>query len=161
MKTYAGSHEDFDRFIVPTVPDSKQERDTVMTIRQLSELGVPASKIIVVFNKIENPDELDTGFQLLRAYHEEHRSFSLRRDAVVYDNPIYANLRAMGSRSIAEIRDDATDYKEKLAQALREGDHELASVMKSLIAMKRLASGVSEQLDRAFEAITRKGRAGE
>jgi hypothetical protein len=33
--------------------------------------------------------------------------------------------------------------------------------MKSLIAMKRLASGVSEQLDRAFEAITRKGRAGE
>ncbi|MDL5448055.1 hypothetical protein QSH86_24815, partial [Escherichia coli] len=90
-----------------------------------------------------------------------HRSFSLRRDAVVYDNPIYANLRAMGSRSIAEIRDDATDYKEKLAQALREGDHELASVMKSLIAMKRLASGVSEQLDRAFEAITSKGRAGE
>lgn len=161
MKTYAGSHEDFDRFIVPTVPDSKQERDTVMTIRQLSELGVPASKIIVVFNKIENPDELDTGFQLLRAYHEEHRSFSLRRDAVVYYNPIYANLRAMGSRSIAEIRDDATDYKEKLAQALREGDHELASVMKSLIAMKRLASGVSEQLDRAFEAITRKGSAGE
>jgi len=60
MSTYAGSHEDFDLFVVPVVPESKQERDTVMTIKSLSELGVPAEKIITVFNKITRPEEIDT-----------------------------------------------------------------------------------------------------
>lgn len=162
MKTYTGSHEDFDLFVVPTVPDSKQERDTVMTIRQLADFGVPANKIVVVFNKIENPADLDTGFQLLNAYHEEQRAFTLRRDAVVYDNPIYATLRTMNPpRSIAEIRDDATDYKAALADAIKKGDTETSARIKELIAIKRLAAGVSDQLDAAFKAITRKGRNGE
>jgi MinD-like ATPase involved in chromosome partitioning or flagellar assembly len=158
MKTYAGSHEDFDLFVIPTEPDIKQERDTVNTITQLAALGVPAHKIVVVFNKVEKPEDVENGFQLLRGYHEREAAFMLRRDAVVYSNPIYATL---GSRSIAEIRDDPSDYKAALAEAIKKADQAEASKLKALIAIKRLATGVSGQLDAAFKAITRKTRNGE
>jgi MinD-like ATPase involved in chromosome partitioning or flagellar assembly len=161
METYAGSHEDFDLFVIPTVMDSKQVRDTVMTVRSLADLGVPARKIVTVFNRLEKAEDVDTGFAELRAFYEREHLFMYRREAVVFENPIYATLRAMGSRSIAEIRDDAADYKTQLADALKNGDNDQATVLKSLIATRRLASGVSDQLDRAFEAITRKAGRGE
>ena len=45
MQNYDGSHEDFDLFVVPTVPAVKQQVDTIATLRSLSEdircSGVP------------------------------------------------------------------------------------------------------------------------
>lgn len=46
MTQYHGSHEDFDLFVVPTIPNAKQQRDTVSTIEALSEIGVPAKKFV-------------------------------------------------------------------------------------------------------------------
>jgi hypothetical protein len=163
MKKYAGSHEDFDLFVVPTVPESKQERDTILTIQDLAALGVPPSKIVTLFNMIERPEDLESGFQLLKAFHADEKLFTLRRDAVVYSNPIYATLRKMvPARSIIEIRDDKIDYKEALAAAIKNGASEDEKTrLKSLIATKRLATGVCNELDLAFKAITRKSKSGE
>ena len=162
MKKYQGSHEDFDLFLIVTEADSKQERDTIMTIKDLSELGVPAQKIVVLFNKIEREEDIDSKFAMLQAFHASEKLFSLRRDAFVLSNPIFETLRKMPGRSIIEIRDDKTDYKEQLAAAMRDGASEdEKSRIKALIATRRLAAGVSSQLDSAFKAITRKGKSGE
>lgn len=42
MQRYRGSHEDFDGFVVPTVPALKQQQDTIATLIELSRIGVPA-----------------------------------------------------------------------------------------------------------------------
>jgi hypothetical protein len=163
MKKYAGSHEDFDLFVVPTMPDSKQERDTVMTIKDLADLGVPAKKIVTLFNLIEREEDIDNEFRMLHAFHAQEKLFSLRRDAVVFTNPIFGTLRKMvPQRSIIDIRDDPLDYKEQLAAAVKSGASEdEKSRLKSLIATKRLATGVVQQLDSAFNALTRKSKSGE
>ena len=44
MKQYEGSHEDYDYFVIPTVPKAKQQRDTISTIEALSDIGVPPEK---------------------------------------------------------------------------------------------------------------------
>src|SRR5438874_4085739 len=44
MRRYRGSHEDFDHFVVPTVPTRKQQQDTIATLAELSRLGVPAGR---------------------------------------------------------------------------------------------------------------------
>ena len=42
MQKYQGSHEDFDAFVVPTVPALKQQQDTIATLVELARLaGVP------------------------------------------------------------------------------------------------------------------------
>src|SRR6218665_739571 len=50
MQRYRGSHEDFDAFVVPTVPAIKQQQDTIATLIELSRLGVAASRLKLVFN---------------------------------------------------------------------------------------------------------------
>lgn len=40
MRRFRKSHEDFDYYVVPTVPEKKQQRDTISTINALAELGV-------------------------------------------------------------------------------------------------------------------------
>jgi hypothetical protein len=166
MKKYEGSHEDFDLFVVPTASvvdkaDSKQERDTIMTIKDLADIGVPAQKIVVLFNMIEREEDIEEKFRMLLAFHAEEKLFSLRRDAFVLSNPIFATLRKTPGRSITDIRDDPTDLKGLLAAAIKSGDTAESSRIKSLIATKRLAAGVAQQLDSAFKALTRKGKAGE
>ena len=58
MQQYADSQEQFDWFVVPVVKDSKQQADTINTIRALRAIGVPSSKIRVVINKVETDDEI-------------------------------------------------------------------------------------------------------
>lgn len=62
MRRYRGSHEDFDCFVVPTVPALKQQQDTIATLVDLSRLGLPASKIRLVFNMVESVLQFKTTF---------------------------------------------------------------------------------------------------
>ena len=55
MQLYEGSHEDFDCYVVPTVPPLKQQQDTIATLIELSQLGISASRLKVVFNMVSTP----------------------------------------------------------------------------------------------------------
>ena len=65
MIQYAGSHEDIDKFIVPTVKEKKVQADTVNTIRALQKIGVKKSRIHVVFNKVDVDDNIENDFAAL------------------------------------------------------------------------------------------------
>src|ERR1035437_6454266 len=47
MQQQAGSHEEFDYFVVPLVNEKKAQADSVNTIRALSNLGIGQKKIRV------------------------------------------------------------------------------------------------------------------
>ena len=53
MQRYRGSHEDFDGFVVPTVPPLKQQQDTIATLVELARLGMRPSRVKLVFNMVE------------------------------------------------------------------------------------------------------------
>ena len=57
MRKYRGSHEDFDYFVVPTVPALKQQQDTMATLAELARIGIPASKLRIVFNQVDDDAE--------------------------------------------------------------------------------------------------------
>ena len=62
MKQYKGSHEEFDYFVVPTVSDTKQMRDTISTIDALADIGVSPKKIRMVFNRVDFNDQPEKFF---------------------------------------------------------------------------------------------------
>ena len=53
MEQYKNSHEDFDFFVVPTMPKAKQQRDTISTIEALEGIGVPAKRSRLLFNVVD------------------------------------------------------------------------------------------------------------
>ena len=149
MTQYKGSHEDFDFFVVPTVSKAKQQRDTISTIEALADIGIPAKKIRLVFNMVEMDEQAEQVFVGLFAYHTSAKRFTLKPDAVIHVNDIYGKL-STGHQSIADVLADPTDFKEKIK--LAKDDQEKLRFAQ-LLSVKRLAIGVSEELDAVFKAL--------
>jgi hypothetical protein len=149
MKQYKGSHEDFDYFVVPTVPKNKQQRDTISTIDALAEIGVPAKKIRLVFNMVELDEHPERVFTGLIEYHAAAKTFTLRRDAVIHTNDIYAKIKH-AEQGIMDILNDPTDYKEKIKTATDPAE-KLHYAQR--VGIKRLAAGVVEELDAVFKTL--------
>lgn len=149
MKQYRGSHEDFDFYVVPTVSKAKQQRDTISTIDALAEIGVPSKKIRLVFNMVELDETTDRVFPGLIEYHASAKNFVLRPDAVIHVNDIYGKLKG-SEQSIGDILTDSTDLKEALKVA---SSAEEKLRISRLIGIKRLAAGVTEELDAVFRTL--------
>lgn len=149
MAQYRGSHEDFDYFVIPTVGKQKQQRDTISTIDALTELGIPAKKIRVVFNMVEIEDAPERVFSGIFEYATAEKTFTLRPDAVIHMNDIYGKLRG-SEQTIADILNDPSDLKEQLKVA-KDADEKLR--ISRQIGVKRLAAGVTEELNAVFKAL--------
>ncbi|KAB1469124.1 hypothetical protein FZI27_20280 [Cronobacter sakazakii] len=152
MKQYAGSHEEFDYFVVPAVKEHKQLEDTLATIQALAALGIPAKKIRVVFNKVEVDDDIESEFYPLFAMHQKNKNFTLNTGAVIQSSEIYKQLRAY-KKSIPELLDDPTDWRKKLKEA--QSEEEKVTAVK-MISMKRLALSARDNLDNVYKALTSK-----
>lgn len=149
MAQYDGSHEEFDLFVVPTVSTSKQQRDTISTIEALSELGVPAKKIRLVFNQVEVEDNPNNLFAPLISYNSAEKKATLKTDAVIHSNEIFGLLKG-SDQSIIEIMHDTTDFKALIKEA---SDPAEKLMYAQKLGIKRLASGVTKELDAVFKAL--------
>jgi hypothetical protein len=151
MRNYRGSHEDFDLYVVPTVPALKQQHDTVTTIGALAEMGVRASRIRVLFNMLEPADSVTTTFAAILKYHAAKKTFTLRENAMLHANELFGKINGAGP-SISAILKDPTDLKARLKSA-RDDDERLR--IGRQIGIKRLAISVAEELDAAFKALVK------
>jgi hypothetical protein len=149
MRQYRGSQEDFDFFVIPTAPKNKQQRDTISTLDALSEIGVPAEKMRIVFNMVEMDETTERVFAGLFEYHQAKKNFTLKPDAVIHINDIYGKLGS-GDKTIQDVLNDTTDWKEKIKTA-RDSQEKLQFAQK--LAIKRLAAGVNEELDAVFKTL--------
>lgn len=149
MRQYRGSHEDFDLYVVPCVPAVKQQRDTIACIRALAALGIAPSKIRVVFNLVPSDSPVETVFAPLFAFAAHERLCLLDGAAAVEASELFGRLRDLGL-SIQEVLDDATDYKQAIAQA---GTSEEKIALAARLSVRRLAAGMSDGLERAFQAL--------
>lgn len=149
MAEFKGSAEDYDFFVVPTVSESKQARDTIKTIQALAELGVPASKIRVVFNRADPRESIEDQFATLMNYYKAHSAFTLTPGAVVFESELFGYLR-VAKKSVTEIAEDKTDFKAAIKNT-KDQDERLS--LADALANHRLATGLVIDLDRAFAAL--------
>ena len=149
MRRYRGSHEDFDIFVVPTVPAGKQQRDTMATLAELSRLGIPADKVRVVFNMIEEGTELERTFDPLLAFMRLTPVARVSLECRVAVNEIFGRVNGSGA-DLAAVAADSTDYKALIA-ATSDSAERLALAQR--LATRRLAIGVVPQLDACFAAL--------
>lgn len=149
MQQYAGSHEEFDYFVIPVVKEKKVQSDTVNTIRALQKIGISKAKIRMVFNKVETDESVTDEFAALFGLAESEKSFMIRPEAVIYSNEVFDRLKAVG-KSLGDITDDETDYRAKLRDTKDEDEKERCVRM---VALKRLAITANKNLDDAYKAI--------
>jgi len=151
MNQFQGSHEDYDYFVIPTISQEKQIKDTITTINLVSAMGVPADKIRILFNNVELDDlkELD-GFNALFGYHHIQPIFTLNKHAAILRNEVFDGLK-QANKTLDVVAADTEDYKAKIrAEGATDEDKEVALRM---LALQRLALGATKNLDQAFTAL--------
>jgi len=149
MQQFAGSHEEFDFFVVPVVKEKKVQADTVNTIRALAKLGIEKKRIRMVFNKVDIDESVTDEFAAMFGLAESEKSFLVRPEAVIYSNEVFERLKAVG-KSLGDISADETDYRARLRLARDDDEKELCVRM---VALKRLAVTANKNLDDVFKAL--------
>lgn len=149
MRRYRGSHEDFDCFVVPTVPTLKQQQDTIATLAELAQIGVPPSRLKLVFNMVEDDVKVAQAFDVLLAFLSATPIAQANPACSLGRNEIYERIKGTGLELQALAR-DATDYKALIAQAQGTQDKLLLAQQ---LATRRLASSVVPELDACFAAL--------
>ena len=151
MRRYQGSHEDFDCFVIPTVAALKQQQDTMATLAELARSGIPASRLKVVFNMLDDGVEVAHAFELLLAFVEQHPVAHISTRCRLGANEIYGRVKAMGAAiDLAVLARDTTDYKSLIVKADNVAQ-KLA--LAQALATRRLACGVVPELDACFAAL--------
>lgn len=149
MRRYRGSHEDFDFFIVPTVPARKQQQDTIATLVELARLAIPADKVRVVFNMVEEATGFERMFDPVLAFLRLTPIARISPDCRLGVNEIYGRVNGQGG-DLAVLAADTTDYKAQIAAAPESAARILLA---QRLATRRLASGVLPELDACFAAL--------
>ena len=110
MHKYRGSHEDFDCFVIPTVSALKQQQDTIATLAELARLGVPAAKLKLMFNMVDDGVEVPQAFDTLLAFIAERPVAHVNTSCRLGANEIYERVKGTGA-DLAALARDETDYK--------------------------------------------------
>ncbi len=149
MDRYRGSHEDFDHYVVPAVPAIKQQKDTIATLVELARMGVPAQKLRLVFNMVDEASSVAEAFRPLLAFLQEQPLACADTDCRLGSNEIYESLKVSG-QGVDDLLKDDTDYKAVIAKTA-DANEKLALARK--LAARRLAIGVAPELDACFDAL--------
>lgn len=156
MRQYHESHEDFDLYLVPTVPVPKQQRDTTECIVELAELGVPAHKIFVVFNLVEPGLDVEATFEPIFNFVDAMHLCMADPQAVIYKNDVFGLIRNSGD-SLSDVVNDTTDFKSAIKSAT---DPAEKLALAERLSVRRLAIGVNQNLDAVFDRVMLSCQAG-
>lgn len=148
MTQYAGSHEEFDAFVVPVVKEKKQQADSINTINTLLAIGVKPKQIRVVFNRVEPDDDIEDDFDAIFGLADQTK-IQCEADAAIYANEVFEKLKRVGI-PLANIVSDDTDYRGQLRTATSDEEKEKLVAM---ISLQRLAKTANSNLDRVFKAL--------
>jgi hypothetical protein len=149
MRRYRGSQEDIDCFVVPTVPAIKQQRDTIATLVELAQIGVPPSRLRLVFNMVEDDTDVPRAFEHLLAFLVEQPLAQADLACRLGVNEVYGRIRHSGM-ALQDIVADGTDFKALIASA---SDTAEKLALAQRLATRRLALGVVPELDACFAAL--------
>jgi hypothetical protein len=148
LKKLGDSHDDFDFFVIPTVPAEKQQADTIKIVLDMIELGIETDKIKVVFNHV--PDDADPQ-KVFGSLLEMLNSAGVNASpkATIHETELFGILEK--DQTIADAISHDRDFKSELIAAGDDAD-KLRTIASERLA-SRMAKGVSKELDGVYSAL--------
>lgn len=148
---YYGSHEDFDYFIIPLVPDNKQQEDTITTILELLTLGVDNDRIKVIFNRCKRDLLIEKHYPVFMKSNVA-KNLNINKDnaVIIQETEMFDLLKSI-DKTMSTIVDDQRDFKLLLKES---NSKEERSTLSTERAIKRLVTGVNNEFNLAFNKLS-------
>lgn len=148
LESFDSAHEEIDFFIVPVTSGTKEQEETIAMIKSLSAIGIPASKIRVIFNRVQR--DVYSEFAMILNFHSAYPIFTLNLKCVIYENVLFDAL-SINKLSFEGLMADSTDYKTLLKN--KEADPEDRAHWSDMFGLKLLCNGVNKKLDVVYDNL--------
>lgn len=142
---FAGSHEFFDYIIIPITPEAKQQKDSINIIDTYLLMGVPKSKIKVVFNRVNTQRDLESQFSIFLSKHPMKPS----EISFVNEVALFKSLEQHGFT----YDDIAQDDRDHMKLALEKENQANSGKLRMARFLKNGYNAYQETLDSAFATL--------
>ncbi len=145
--------DEFDLVVVPAVKDQKIIPDTMKTMAIVRALGYE-EKLVVVFNKVENPSTIEEDFESLFRW-AKREGFHL--DPTLYlKNYEEATNDLIKMKSLSsELLQDTTDYRALAIECHRKGDADKSREASNRLLTQRIARSLNAGARDLYEKLVR------
>ena len=146
-------HDEVDAFVVPAMPEDKDQKAAYQTIELLMAQGVSKDKIKVIFNAVQKNTVAEFDY-LLGALTVNNIPFAI--EATIFRNDLY-DLLSQQKRSLASVLSDTTDYKAIMRKMEAETDADETEIerLANLMIAQKGAPKVNANLDTVYSALFR------
>lgn len=148
MEGFDGAYEEIDYFVVPVTSGTKEQKETIAMIKSLVAIGVAATKIRIVFNRVLR--DVEEEFPMIINYHAEANTFWVDPECAIFETELFDAL-SVNKISLDTLLTDEVDYKTLLRNKdACDADREYWSDM---FGLKLLSKGVNKKLDVVFQKL--------
>lgn len=149
IRRFEDSHDEIDFFVIPVIPSTKSQKETLRCVEVLNDLGIPSDKIRILFNRVS--EDVESEFPTIMGL-QRYGMCVVNPKAAVYENEVF-DMLSIKKLTMEAAMQDPTDYRAKLRELGKDGDARLKSQYADMHAIKALAKPLNRQFDAAFEAI--------
>jgi len=149
MVKFDDSHEEIDYFIVPVTSGTKEQKETISMVDALAQIGVPADKIRVVFNRV-SADVTDE-FPYVLGFCKKEKSFIANPKCAIWETELFDAL-SVKQLNIDTILNDPNDYKAML-RTNREASEKERNQWADMHGLKALSKSVKRNLDEVYTSL--------
>lgn len=150
MVKFEDSHLEFDCFLVPVTSGSKEQKETISVVSTLADLGIPADKIKLVFNRVDSSVEEE--FVPILNFAKKEKLCVANPDAGIFETDVF-DMLAVKKLSIGHVMADTTDYKAKARELGKDGDKKQLSHFSDMHIIQAGSKSVNRNLDAVFSAL--------
>jgi hypothetical protein len=155
MVKFEDSHLEIDYFLVPVTSGTKEQKETIAVITTLSELGIPADRISIIFNRVN--DNVADEFRPLLQFVKQAKLCVGNTEAAIYESELF-DLMSMRKVTISGALNDQTDYKAKAREEKASGNNpKLMDRYTDLLTIKLGLKPLQRNLDAVFSVLFTKG----
>ncbi|MEN4536636.1 StbB family protein [Pantoea agglomerans] len=149
MVKFDDSHEEIDYFIVPVTSGTKEQKETISMVDALAQIGVPADKIRVVFNRVSS--DVADEFPYVLGFCKKEKSFTANPKCAIWETELFDALSVKGL-TIDAILNDPNDYKAML-RTNREASEKERNKWADMHGLKALSKSVKRNLDEVYTSL--------
>lgn len=150
MTKFEDSYLEIDLFVVPVTSGHKELREAIAYIDVLSNFGIPADKIRVIFNRVDS--DVEEEFSAILEYAKKTGKCIADVRAAVMENELFSMI-GLKKITVTALLEDTTDYRTK---AREEKNEKIRNQHLDMFTMKALARSVNNNLNAVFEVVTTK-----
>lgn len=149
MIKFDSSHLEFDYYLVPVTSGTKEQRETLLMIDTLANQGIPAKKILVIFNRVV--DAVEDEFPFLLKQLEKSSKATVSVNAAIFENELF-DILAVKKMTLNTLLADSKDYK-ALLRDNKNADDKQRTYWADMFALKALARTVNRNLDSVYSTL--------